>query len=85
MFEPVSLFSSNVPHTEVDLIGRLHGNELRPFSIRTVRDLDHSLALSLLTIDPRDFVLMQIDVRSGTIRSQVGIVNGRDYERSAWM
>ena len=67
MFEPVSLSPSNVPHSEPDLIGRLHGDELGPFSFRTVRDLDYTLALSLLTIDSRYFVLGEIDMGDGTI------------------
>lgn len=67
MFEPVSLPSSNVPHTEADLIGRLHGDELGPLGIGTVRNLDNTLALSLLAIDSRNLVLGKINMGDGTI------------------
>lgn len=75
---PLYLSTSNVPHAEADAIGGLHGNELWPFGIGAVGDLNYSFALTLLAVDPRNFVLSQIDVRSGTIGSQVGIVDGGD-------
>ena len=62
MFEPVYLSSSNVPHTEPDIVSRLHGKQLRPFGLGAVGDLDDSLASTLLAMDPRNFVLSQIDM-----------------------
>ena len=61
------LSSSNVPHTHADGVGRLHGDELGPLAIGPVRDLDDSFASTLLAVDSRNFVLGQINVRSGTI------------------
>ena len=72
------LSSSDVPHTQPDTVGRLHGNELGPFALRAVGDLNHSLACSLLAIDPSDLIPSQIDVGSGTIGRQVSIVDSRD-------
>ena len=78
MFGPMYLSPSDVPHTQPDTVGRLHGNELRPFALRAVGDLNHSLACSLLAIDPRNLIPSQIDVGSGTIGRQVSIVDSRD-------
>lgn len=72
--------TSNVPHAQTDTVGRLHGDELRPLAVRAVGDLDYSFPSSLLTIDPRNLVLGQIDMRSGTIRRQVSVVYCWDFE-----
>lgn len=80
MSEPVYLSSSNVPHTEPDTISRLHGNQLRPFGLRAVGDLDDTLASTLLAMDPRNLILSQINMRGGTVRSQMSIVDGGDCE-----
>lgn len=74
------LSSSDVPHSHPDTVSRLHGDELGPFGIRAVRDLDYTLACALFTIDPRKLILTQIDVGNGTIGSQVGIIDGRDFK-----
>ena len=66
---------SNVPHTHGDVVGTLHRNELGPFAVRAVRNLNNTLVRSLLTIDPRKFILSQVDMRNGTIRSQVSVVD----------
>ena len=73
------LSSSNVPHTEGDSVGALHGDKLGPFGLRAIRDFDDRFACSLLTVDPRKLILSQIDVGSRTIRSQVSIVDRRNY------
>ena len=71
---------SNVPHTHANTVRRLHGDELGPLSVRAIRDLDDWFASSLLAMDSRNLTLGQIDMRSGTIGSQVSIVNRWDCE-----
>lgn len=80
MFEPICVSSSDVPHAEPDTISGLHGDELRPLAIRAVGDLDHTFACSLLAVDPRNLILIQINVGGGTVRGQVSVVDGRDCE-----
>lgn len=83
IFEPSLLFSSDVPHAEPDTVGTLKRNELGPFGVRTVRDLDDAFACLLFTVDPRNLILLQVDVGSGTIGCQMGVVDGRDCEALA--
>lgn len=72
------LSSSNVPHAKSDTVGRLHGKELGPLGLRAIGDFDNTGARALFTIDPRNLILSQIDVGSGTIRGQMSVVDGRD-------
>ena len=72
------LSSSNVPHTQRDLVGTLHGDKLGPFGFRAIRDFDDRFACSLLAVDPRKLTLCQVDVGNRTIRSQVSIVDRRN-------
>lgn len=76
---PPQMSLSNVPHTHADVVGTLHRNELGPFAVRAVRHLDHTLVRSLLTIDPRKFILSQIDMRNSTIGGQVCVIHRWDY------
>ena len=80
MFEPMCSYPSfsNVPHPHVNAVLRLHGNKLGPFRVGSIRNLDHTFAHLLLPIDPREFILSQIDVGNGTVRCQVGIIHSRD-------
>ena len=79
IFEPIYLSSSDVPHAKWNAVERVHGNELGPLSIRAIGDFDDA-ASALFSIDPRDFVPIQIDVGSSTVRGQMSIVDGRDLE-----
>ena len=81
MFKPIYLLFSDVPHAHCNAVARLHGKELGPFRVRSVRNLVNALTLLLLMVDSRNLTRSQIDVSNGTIGGQVGIIHSRDYGR----